>query len=73
MTESPAGAPNTVTYRFPSGQIGNPAHYRWRAAIPGVGKDRTVWTREDVPRLPFAVDDDPFPPFDEPIDPPDLP
>ena len=28
MTESPAGAPHTVTYRFTSGQIGNPAHYR---------------------------------------------
>ena len=72
MTESPAGAPHTVTYRFTSSQIGNPRYYRWRASVGGYYGDKTVYTREDLPRLPF-VDDDPFPPLDDPIDPPDLP
>ncbi len=54
-------------------QIGSPRYYRRRAEAGGAYGDRTAYAREDLPRLPFVVDDDSFPLPGEPIDPPDLP
>jgi hypothetical protein len=67
--ESPAGAPDTVTYSFTSGALGSPPSYRWSATTrdsTGLLADRTVWTQTTLGSfiVPKVTYDEPIPAFD---------
>lgn len=64
-TESPAGAPDTVTYSFTSGALGNPPSYRWAATIRDASSlliDRTSWgqTALGTPLVPRITYEEPI-------------
>jgi hypothetical protein len=79
FTESPAGAPDTVTYSFTSGALGNPPSYRWSATIRDASAllvDRTSWglTKLDPLILPRISYEEPIPDLDpDELRMPDLP
>jgi hypothetical protein len=79
VTETPAGAPDTITYAFTSHALCDPAAYRWNTSTrDGTAiADRTSTTQTVfgslIPPKITIEEPIPFPDLPGPIDPPDWP